>query len=212
MKRLSYSLPSFTVLFLLFIILFFLYLFSSSFSYGFREGLNGNIPISGKIYENTLILTTNSILSTGDILQTIDFKNILDISKNPVLISTGSTIAINKYSLSGIVDPSGIVPYNKDMSMNISSTNMPDKNPIQIQINGIIPSNKDVLILNNVPSSTIKPSYLLLGSASNQLNDSTGNPISIKSGSYPTFKLSAIPNQDYISPDISMNYIIQENK
>lgn len=212
MKRLFSSFPSFTVLFLLSIILFFLYLFASSFSYGFREGLNGNIPISGKIYENTLILSTDLILSTGDILQTSDLKNILDMSKNPVLISTGSTIATSRYSLSGIVDPSGIVPYNKDISMNISSANMPNKTPMQIQINGIIPANKDVLTVNNVPSSTIMPSYLLLGSASNQLNDSAGNPISIKSGSYPTFKLSAIPNQDYISPDISMNYIIQENK
>lgn len=222
MKRVYSSFPSFTVLFLLSILLFFIYLFGSyyfpiySFSsiggYSFREGLSGNIPIHGKVYENRLILTTATILSTGDILQTIDLKNILDISTNPVTIMTGSTIATSTYSLSGIVDPSGIVPYNIDISMNINTANMPDQTPKQINITGIIPSNSPTLNVINVPSSTIKPNYLLLGSASNQLNDSSGNPISIKLGSYPTFTLSAVPNQDYITPDISMNYIIEENK
>jgi len=210
MKRLSFSYIS---LFLLSILLFFIYLIGSSFSpLYFREGLNGNIPIKGKIYENTLTLENPTILSTGDILQTVDLKNIVDLSQNPVTISTGSSIAITKYSLSGKVDPSGSIPYNIDISMNISSVNMPNQYPIQIQITGIIPSNSTVLTLKNVPSSTIKTGYLLLGSASNQLNDSQNNPISISSGSYPTFTLSAIPNQDYITPDICMNYIIQENK
>jgi hypothetical protein len=209
MKGLSFS---FTVLFLLSILLFFLYLIGSSFSSGFREGLNGNIPIKGTIYERTLTLDTAMSLSTGDILQTVDLKNIVDISQNPITISTGSTIAITKYALSGIVDPSGIIPYNTNISMNISTENMPDQNPIQIKITGIIPSNSASLTLKNTPSSTIKPGYLLLGSASNQLNDTSGTPLTIKSGSYPEFILSAVPNQDFITPDVSMNYIIQETK
>jgi len=221
MKRLFSTniFTSFSFLFLLSILLFFIYLIGSSFSpLSFREGLDGNntpgnnIPIKGKIYQRILTLDSATVLSTGDILQTTKFENIVDLSQNPVTISTGSTIAMTRYSLSGMVDPSGLIPYNTDISMNISTVNMPDQRPKQIQITGIIPSNSDSLKLNNVPSSIIKPGYLLLGSASNQLNDSSGSPISIKSGSYPTFILSSIPNQEYITPDISMNYIIQENK
>jgi hypothetical protein len=202
-------------IFLIFLIAFFggliLYSLINIFDITIKEGLEPTIiQIKGKIINSNLYLDSAKNLSIGDELQSTSGSPVLDISGVNVTIAGGSE---KLYMLSEIVDPSGMIPYDIDMDMQIS-TNTPIKkpDPIQIQVTGIIDSSSSILNIIGVPSSPIKPGYLLLGSSGNQINDINDKPLKIKSmESVSKAILSNIPNQDYIVINEKTTYIIEES-
>jgi hypothetical protein len=215
MKQLFFRFKSFNP-FLILLIFFFggliLNYLINIFDKSIKEGLETTIiRIKGRIINSELYLDKDTNLSSGDLLQSITGSDILDISGKQVTISSGSG---KMYTLSEVVDPSGIIPYDKDMDMQISSINPVKKpDPVQIQITGIIESSSNLLNIVGIPSTPIQPGYLLLGSASNQLNDISGKPIKIKSmKNATTAVLNNIPNQDYIVLNEKTSYIIEEPK
>lgn len=175
---------------------------------------SGNIPVLGKIYNNSnggiLELTTAKRLSTGDILKTKEFQNIRDISRNNLTITTVSEkVALTQYPLSGLIDFSSTnIQENKDVSMIIFTKSMIPL--IQIDVKGII-NTSGTFNLTKQPLQTIYPGYYLLSSSAKRLNDISGKPITVASIDNNTLKLSAVPNQDFITPGNEMNYIIEEN-
>ena len=170
-----------------------------------KEGLQTKIQIIGSVNENILTLDTPVCISQGSFLQTTNNEYIIDISQQPIFISIGSTMKMDKYSLSGYIDASGNIPLSTSIPLQILTSNPCDK--MDITVNGNLSSMMPVLSLTHASNYTIYPGYLLFTSSGNPIKDKEDKQVVIISGDELTYKLSGQP---VYTTNTKLDFIIRE--
>jgi hypothetical protein len=172
-----------------------------------KEGLQTKIQIKGSINQNVLTLDTPTCISQGSFLQTMNNEYIVDISHQPIYIGVGSTIRMDKYGLSGFIDPSGkpYIPLSKSIPLQILTSNPCPK--ADILVNGNLTGVPPVLSLTRPSNYTIYPGYLLFSSGGNPIKDKLDKQIIIVSGNDLSYKLSGEP---VYTTNTQLDFIIRE--